>query len=95
MPTLLHQNASAPSPARLRYERVASGVVAEYIREISRSPHPVSDAAARPARPARPARTHGGTGASGARLRAGARRRSHAPGALRPLTAQAGRQASR
>jgi hypothetical protein len=85
MPSTLHVNTSAPSSGRLRYERVADGVVAGYIHEISRPPRAVTDAAPRPDRSRR---------AGIARRRAGARRRSHAPLSPRPMTVSAGRPAA-
>lgn len=80
MPSPLHSNTRAPSSGRLRHERAADGVVAGYIHEISRPARVAVEAASRPAR----------ARAAGARLRAGARRRSHATGAFRPLALEAG-----
>jgi hypothetical protein len=75
----------APSSGRLRHQRVADGVVAGYIHDIARPPRALTAAAPRPAR---------SRAAEGARHRAGARRRSHAPLAPRPVAARTGRAAA-
>jgi hypothetical protein len=84
MSSALHLNTSAPSSARLRRERVADGVVAGYIRELSRPARVATDSTPRPGRSRTAVR------AAASRVRAEGRRRSHAVGAWRPLAAPAG-----
>jgi hypothetical protein len=79
MPYSLHTNTGAPSAGRLRSDRVAAGVVAEYIHDLSRPQHVESDVAPQPVH----------LSAAVGRVRT-VRRRSHAPLSPRPLALRAG-----
>ncbi len=85
MPSSLQPNVGAPPAGRLRAERVADGVVAGYIREISRPLRPaIAGAPPSAASPRALSRA-----ADVARLRAGVRRREHAALRPRPSSARA------